>query len=246
MALSPGRYARLLKLSEQTRRDQNETYFLCRCAHDDRYRVAVHWQRGRADLQQDSKPLVGSAPLTVVYTYTFDNSQGARRLDSVDTPVDDACSPVVFQGGDSNPNHMLDVGEIWTWTCTTVINATTVNTAQTSASFTICSGNTCSTTILDFITAHATVSIMPAPLTVSISGRKSVCKNDLVTLTADVAGGTPPLYLRVDQWCDESSHHAQHIGRWNSPVRRHCNGPRREHCLSEYDANRRIYLFDRD
>src|SRR6266404_2194653 len=62
MALSPGRYSRLLKLSEQTRRDQNETYFLCRYAHDDRYRVAIHWQRGRADLQQDSKPLVGSSP----------------------------------------------------------------------------------------------------------------------------------------------------------------------------------------
>ena len=139
-----------------------------------------------------ANPSSGTAPLTVVYTYTFDNSQGPRRLDSVDTPVDDTCSPVVFQGGDSNQNHMLDVGEIWTWTCTAVINATTLNTAQTSANFTICSGGTCSTTILDFITAHATVTIMPAPLTVSISGRKSVCKNDLVTLTADVAGGTPP------------------------------------------------------
>ncbi len=150
---------------------------------------------GSAVAQTFSKtanPSSGAAPLTVIYTYTFDNSQGPRRLDSVDTPVDDTCSPVVFQGGDSNQNHMLDVGEIWTWTCTAVINATTLNTAQTSANFTTCSGNTCSTTFLDFITAHATVSIMPAPLTVSIGGKRSVCKNDLVNLTAVAAGGTPP------------------------------------------------------
>src|SRR5260221_3105910 len=61
MALSPGRYSRLLKLSEQTRRDQNERDFLCR-AHDDRYLVAIHWQRGRPDLQQYSKTLVRSHP----------------------------------------------------------------------------------------------------------------------------------------------------------------------------------------
>src|SRR5260221_13810553 len=87
---------------------------------------------------------------------------------------------------------MLDVREIWTWTCTAVINATTLNTAQTSANFTTCSGNTCSTTFLDFITAHATVSIMPAPLPVSIGGKRSACKNDLVNLTAVAPGGTPP------------------------------------------------------
>src|SRR6266436_4915435 len=126
---------------------------------------------GSAVAQTFSKtanPSSGAAPLTVIYTYTFDNSQGPRRLDSVDTPVDDTCSPVVSQGGDSNQNHMLDVGEIWTWTCTAVINATTLN------------------------TAHATVSIMPAPLTVSIGGKRSVCKNELVNLTAVAAGGTPP------------------------------------------------------
>ncbi len=98
---------------------------------------------GSAVAQTFSKtanPSSGAAPLTVIYTYTFDNSQGPRRLDSVTT----------------------------------------------------CSGNTCSTTVWDFITAHATVSIMPAPLTVSIGGKRSVCKNELVNLTAVAAGGTPP------------------------------------------------------
>ncbi len=150
---------------------------------------------GNAVAQTFSKtatPSSGPAPLTVVYTYTFDNSQGHQPFQSVDTPSDDTCSPVVFAGGDSNHNNILDAGEIWTWTCTAVISATTTNTSQTSASNTTCSGSICTTTIWDFITAQATVSIIPAPLTVSITGKQSVCKNELVNLTAVAAGGTPP------------------------------------------------------
>ena len=144
------------------------------------------------NFSKTATPSSGPAPLAVVYTYTFDNAQGPQALSSIATPTDDKCSPVVFGGGDSNHNQVLDVGEIWTWTCNSVITATTTNTSQTSANFTKCSGGTCSTTFLDFITTHATVLIMPAPLSVSISGKDSACKNDLVTLTAAVAGGTPP------------------------------------------------------
>src|SRR5260221_14250509 len=99
---------------------------------------------GNAVAQTFSKtanPSSGAAPLTVIYTYTFDNSQGPRRLDSVDTPVDDTCSPVVFQGGYSNHNHMRDVGEIWTWTCPPVINATTLKTAHARANLMTCPEN---------------------------------------------------------------------------------------------------------
>jgi hypothetical protein len=131
-----------------------------------------------------------AAPLTVTYTYTFDNTKGTHPLSSVATPSDDTCSPVVFRGGDSNNNTILDIGETWTWTCTAVVNVTTTNTSQTAANFTVCSGNTCSTTFLDFITARATVTL--PPLSVTITGRKSVCKNDPATLTANATGGTPP------------------------------------------------------
>ncbi len=109
-----------------------------------------------------ANPSSGSAPLTVVYTYTFDNSQGHHAL-SVDKPSDDKCSSVIFSGGDSNHNNLLDIGEIWTWTCTAVINTTTTNTSQTGASYTVCQGNICTTTVLDFITEKATVTITPAP-----------------------------------------------------------------------------------
>lgn len=150
---------------------------------------------GAAFAQTFSKtasPSSGTAPpLAVTYTYTFDNTQGAQAR-SVDTPTDTKCSPVVFGGGDSNNNQVLDVGEVWSWTCSAVVNATTTNTAQTGASFTKCyDDGTCTITHEDFITARATVTL-PAPLSVSISGPQSVCKNDLATLTAVAAGGTPP------------------------------------------------------
>jgi hypothetical protein len=131
-----------------------------------------------------------AAPLSVVYTYTFDNTSGPHPLSSVATPSDNACSPVAFSGGDSNHNQILDVGETWTWKCTAVVNVTTTNTSQTGATFSVCSGSTCSTTFLDFITARATVTL--PLLSVTIGGGKSACKNNIVTLTANAAGGTPP------------------------------------------------------
>src|SRR5262245_26688717 len=136
-----------------------------------------------------ASPTTGASPLTVLYTYTFDNRNG-RNAFVVDTPTDDTCSPVSFIGGDTNNDRKLDIGEIWTWRCTATLSATTVNTATTSARYGRCDRDTCTTTILDFIMAHATVTI--PVLSVSINGRKSVCKDDTVTLTAVAAGGNPP------------------------------------------------------
>lgn len=146
--------------------------------------------RAQSTFSKTANPTTGVAPLTVVYTYTFDNKQCTHALSSVDTPADDKCSPVTFAGGDANQNQVLDVGESWRWTCTTVLNASTTNTAQTGARFTTCSGATCSVHQVDFITAHATVTLKP--LAVSINGRTSACKNDVVTLTAVPTGGNPP------------------------------------------------------
>lgn len=110
------------------------------------------------------KPSSGAAPLTVVYTYTFDNTNGNEKLESVSTPIDNKCSPVIFSGGDSNGDSKLDVGEVWTWTCSAVVTTTTMNTAQTSAQINKCYANgLCSTTYLDFITAYATVFIVSEP-----------------------------------------------------------------------------------
>jgi hypothetical protein len=98
---------------------------------------------------------------------------------------------VVFSGGDTNHNQILDIGESWTWTCSTVVNATTINTSQTNAQYTVCQGDdACSLKYVEFITAHATVTIQR--LAVSISGPASACKGDVVTLTAVPTGGVPP------------------------------------------------------
>jgi hypothetical protein len=147
--------------------------------------ASAQWTFGKS-----ANPSTGPAPLTVVYTYTFDNSHGANPLSSVATPSDINCSPVAFSGGDTYHDQILDVGETWTWTCTAVINATTVNTAQTSAQFTTCQDDVCSVNHVDFITAYATVTTQA--LAASISGPTSACKGDVVTLTAVATGGTPP------------------------------------------------------
>lgn len=136
-----------------------------------------------------ANPATGVPPLTVVYTYKLDNTQGTNPLSSVSIS-DDQCSPVTQTGGDANNNQALDIGETWTFTCTKVITSNTTNTAQVSGQYTTCSGSTCSVHFVDFLTATATVTL-PA-LAVSIHGNTSACKNDVVTLTAVPAGGNPP------------------------------------------------------
>jgi len=67
---------------------------------------------------------------TVLYTYDVTNPG--------DTPLanpnvsDDKCAPVSYQSGDTNNNDLLDVGETWTYQCTTQLNADTTNTATAS------------------------------------------------------------------------------------------------------------------
>jgi uncharacterized repeat protein (TIGR01451 family) len=64
---------------------------------------------------------------TVTYTYTVTNT-GDDPLSSMGVS-DDKCSPVRFVEGDNNDNYLFDPGEIWTYTCSTVLSADTTNTA---------------------------------------------------------------------------------------------------------------------
>lgn len=61
----------------------------------------------------------------VTYTYTVTNP-GVVSLNNV-TLTDDKCSAISNKMGDSNNNQLLDVNEIWTYTCTTHLNQTTTN-----------------------------------------------------------------------------------------------------------------------
>lgn len=62
----------------------------------------------------------------VTYTYTITNP-GDDPL-SVTPPSDDKCSAMEFVGGDTNTNSLLDLDEIWTYTCSTPLSSDTTNT----------------------------------------------------------------------------------------------------------------------
>jgi hypothetical protein len=68
---------------------------------------------------------------TVNYTYTLTNTGNVPLLDV--TLVDNKCSPVLFVGGDTNGNSVLDLTEVWTYTCSALIKVTTTNTAVANA-----------------------------------------------------------------------------------------------------------------
>ncbi|HEY4633410.1 MAG TPA: hypothetical protein VIH00_05780 [Candidatus Limnocylindrales bacterium] len=63
----------------------------------------------------------------VTYTYTVSNV-GDTALSDV-TVEDDTCSPVDYVSGDDNTNDLLDLDEIWIFTCTMLITEDTTNVA---------------------------------------------------------------------------------------------------------------------
>lgn len=66
----------------------------------------------------------------VVYTYTVSNP-GDVPLANV-TVSDDKCAPLLYQGGDTNGNGLLEADEAWAYTCVAVVTEDTLNTATTS------------------------------------------------------------------------------------------------------------------
>jgi uncharacterized repeat protein (TIGR01451 family) len=64
----------------------------------------------------------------VTYAYAVTNP-GVVPLHNV-ALTDNKCSPVNFIAGDANNNNLLDSGETWTYTCTTNVPITTMNTAM--------------------------------------------------------------------------------------------------------------------
>jgi uncharacterized repeat protein (TIGR01451 family) len=67
----------------------------------------------------------------VTYTYNVYNLAPTPLTNVVVT--DDFCSPVAFGGGDSNTNALLDTNEVWQFSCSVNLSASTTNTAWVSA-----------------------------------------------------------------------------------------------------------------
>jgi hypothetical protein len=66
----------------------------------------------------------GGGPITFTYKVT---NPGVVPLSDV-VVADDKCSTMSGKLGDTNGNNLLDVGEVWIYTCTTTLKRTTTNT----------------------------------------------------------------------------------------------------------------------
>jgi hypothetical protein len=66
-----------------------------------------------------------AGPGSVTYTYTLHNI-GTVPVTNI-TMNDDSCAPVALVSGDTNNDSILDVAEIWTYTCSTTLTATRTN-----------------------------------------------------------------------------------------------------------------------
>jgi hypothetical protein len=71
----------------------------------------------QATLTETVTPASGQAPLAVTRNYTLTNTSSTNAPLSGVTVTDERCESVSYTGGDANGNSLLDVGEIWTFTC---------------------------------------------------------------------------------------------------------------------------------
>jgi LPXTG-motif cell wall-anchored protein len=68
----------------------------------------------------------------ITFTYRV-NNPGVVPLSNV-TVTDDKCSAMSGKLGDTNGNNLLDITEVWVYTCTTHLTQTTTNTVSVAAS----------------------------------------------------------------------------------------------------------------
>ncbi|MBI4897518.1 MAG: DUF11 domain-containing protein, partial [Actinobacteria bacterium] len=81
----------------------------------------------KIDVRKKASATTVAPGTSVTYTIEVENT-GDTDLLGV-TLTDDKCSPLSAPAGDTGTAGVLSPHEIWTYTCTTVINETTVNTA---------------------------------------------------------------------------------------------------------------------
>ncbi|HVA85453.1 MAG TPA: hypothetical protein VNF73_03930 [Candidatus Saccharimonadales bacterium] len=91
---------------------------------------------------------------SVTYTYVVTN-KGNVPLSNISV-VDDKCPNVTPTGGDTNSNGKLDLGESWTYSCTTTLTVTTTNTV-------LATGFVGATPVTDTDTALVTVGTPTTP-----------------------------------------------------------------------------------
>jgi hypothetical protein len=138
----------------------------------------------------------GLAPQTVTYTYTVTNISTTPEQITALNVVDDRCAPVTYVSGDGNANSLLDPGETFRYTCTSVFNAagTYVNTATVCGknvkpedSRDICAGPVTATVV---VTAPVPVRSASKPdVCISVPKKLSVRARELTTVKVQVTDG---------------------------------------------------------
>ena len=68
---------------------------------------------------ETATPSSGTAPLEIKYEYTVTNDSSTNAPIGNVVVKDTMCAEVTYVSGDSNNNRVIDVGERWTYTCTT-------------------------------------------------------------------------------------------------------------------------------
>ena len=97
-------------------------------------------------LTKTGSTTAGVAPQTVTFTYTRTNTSPVSA-DLPNIPIaspavsDNLCAPLSYVAGDANANTLLDVGETWTYTCTTAYKAAGCYTNVATASGTVTTDN---------------------------------------------------------------------------------------------------------
>ncbi len=145
------------------------------------------------DIVKTVTPSTVYANGTVTYTFRVSNT-GNVTLGTV-TVADDKCSPLTRTGGDANSNNRLEVGEIWTYTCSRTLAQDTVNTATVTGQPVDSSGVAIPgvNPVSDQDSATANV-INPAIRIVKSASASVVNQGDSVTYTLDVSNiGDDPL-----------------------------------------------------
>jgi hypothetical protein len=103
------------------------TFEICTGADQKSDNFKARFGHAAIDVEKVANPTqVPAAGGSVTYSYTVLNA-GDVPLSGI-TVSDDKCAPVVPGGGDTNGNSLLDQTESWTFSCTTTITVTTLNT----------------------------------------------------------------------------------------------------------------------